>query len=170
MRRYLRNGNPIGDHKVYVVMPGSVPVVWEIKGCRHWEEVPATIELEAMSGTFGPEFDPDKAVIIMPGANLRVANLSGANLRCANISGAKLSFADLIGADLSDADLSGAYLGDANLSGAYLIGANLSGADLIGADLSDADLREADLSYAKRLPEDHPIPGWRIISGKLVRM
>jgi hypothetical protein len=95
---------------------------------------------------------------IVPGANLRGANLFGANLRGANLGradlrGAYLRDADLRGAYLGDADLRGAnlfgaYLGRANLRGAHLCGADLGRADLCGAYLGDADLGHADLRGA----------------------
>lgn len=163
MRRYRRNGNPIGDHKVYVVMPGSSPVVWEIKGCKHWEEVPETVALEAMAGTFGPDFDADKSFIIMPGANL-----SGERLYSVDLSGADLSGADLSGANLRLANLMGVNLRDSNLIYANLVVAQLESADLRGADFFGTQLWGADLKGAKRLPEDPPIPGWRFVEGKLV--
>lgn len=237
MRRYRRNGNPIGDYKVYVVMPGEDgegPVVWEIKGCRHWEEVPATIDLEAMSGTFGPYFDARKAVIVMPGSRLR-CNLGGADLHMSNLSGSDMRYglflgtvfegSDMAGVDLSQSLLKGSYLSDVDLSMANLEGSivtdadmrrslvknsifkdaelrrsnlessdlegsilqqammegcnlrwsNLKNADLRGASLEEADLggsyiMGADFTNATRLASDHPIPGWRVTNGKLVRM
>lgn len=42
------------------------------------------------------------------------------------------------------------------------------GANLYCADLRHADLYGADLSGARRLDNDHPIPGWRVEAERLV--
>jgi len=195
MRRYRRNGTPIGFQKPYVVLPGNPPQVWEVDGCKEWEEVPGVVALEAMAGKFGSDFDPSKAVTVMPGAdlarsnlarsnltrsnlirsNLIRANLSGANLRGAVFSFADLTRANLTRADLTSADLSYAYLSYADLSfadlrGADLSYANLSFADLRGADLRGADLNGAALGNAYRKPSDDLIPGWRVVNSKIERI
>ena len=188
MSRYRRNGTPTGDRRVYVVMPGwgkVPPKVWEVSGCKEWEEVEPVIAVEAMTGTFGPDFDLSRAVAIMPGANLygailRDANLEGADLRDANLEGARLYSVDLRGAclyrtnlegaSLSYANLRGAALESANLRGAALESANLEGADLRGADLRDADLEGAKLEGAFRQPDDRPIRGMRVLNGRLVKV
>jgi hypothetical protein len=69
--------------------------------------------------------------------------LPGADLRMMDLSGLDLSGAELTGVGLSGTDLYGACLIDANLSGA-----NLSGSDLTGANLGDWE-RGPD-GYARR--------------------
>ena len=101
--------------------------------------------------------------------DLERAKLEGANLYRANLYRANLRWSDLYRADLQEANLEGA-----NLYGANLLVADLEGTDLYKADLRRADLRWAsrkgvDLEGARRLPEDHPIPGWKLANGLLTK-
>lgn len=164
MRSYRRNGTPIGDRRVYVVMPAWNPKVWEISGYSTWEEVAAGLPLEILMGRFGLD-GTNEIVAVMPGANLRGAylrlvDLWGANLRGANLEGANLMFARLAHADLSDADLSRANLTRSDLRFSNLEGANLEGANISYAYLEDAYRRHSD----------DPIPGWRVVDGRLRRI
>jgi len=70
---------------------------------------------------------------IVPGDDLRGANLAGF---------------DLTGADLTDANLAGNDLTETVLRGTFLLKANLRGAFMPGVDLTDAILEEADLRDA----------------------
>jgi uncharacterized protein YjbI with pentapeptide repeats len=108
--------------------------------------------------------------VIIPGANLRDANLRGADLVSANLfdadmRGADLAYAYPIGANLNSAiltgaNLYGAYLSmngfdergtliEADLTGANLSNAYLDGTDLTGANLTGANLTGASLTGSK---------------------
>jgi uncharacterized protein YjbI with pentapeptide repeats len=76
---------------------------------------------------------------------LEGALLPGAELREANLKNAHLEGAILLGAHLEGADFFDAYLEGVNLGRAHLIGANLKHAFLQGADLFEAHLEGADL-------------------------
>lgn len=158
MRNYRRNGTPIGDRRVYVVLPGTDPMVWEVNGYKFWEEVDAGLPMEVMMGKFGFE-RVNELVIIRPGARLR---------------GADLDFVSLKDCDLREANLEEARLEYANLSGADLRNSNLRGADLgcsrlTGTDLSGAWIEGATLTGAIRDPKDHPIDGWTVFGSRLVK-
>ncbi len=103
----------------------------------------------------------------MTGWDLRGADLYCADLRCAVLNEADLRGADLREANLFGADLLGANLTGARLAAAVLRGADLSRADLRGVDLSQHDLSGACLRGARRNPDDHPIPHWRLMDGEL---
>jgi uncharacterized protein YjbI with pentapeptide repeats len=113
----------------------------------------------------------DHGLLIGPGANLRVADLSGRDLTGIDLHGQDLTEADLDGTILTSANLSGATLTGTTLTGAssgsitgtpaalptgwqltdgYLIGpgANLTGADLSSANLANATLTGANLTSA----------------------
>lgn len=193
MRRYRRNGTPIGKHRVYAVLPCAKVKVWELSGYSTWEEVEAGLPLEVMMGKFGSE-GMGYIVAIMPGAKLDHSFFGHAALLDANLSGADLEESSFYCANLSGADLTGANLRGVCLMGAYLMGANLSrsnlmdaelqnanlwcaklknarldGANLSGTHLVEADLGGVDLDGLKRLDSDHPIPGWRVVNGRLRR-
>jgi Pentapeptide repeats (8 copies) len=78
---------------------------------------------------------------VLPGIDLRNANLSNAQLAGADLRNSKLQAAKLSGANLSSAFLEGA-----SLEMAMMQGTDLTGAVLVDADLSYADLTAADLS------------------------
>jgi len=116
--------------------------------------------------------------------DLRGSVFQGSYLNGADLSGADLESADLSGCDLKKADLRGSYLEGAKLYGANLRDADLYGANLYGVDLRDADLRDArlyktfigeanlaraNLDGASRSSFDAPIPGWKLIGGRLRR-
>jgi len=82
--------------------------------------------------------------VILPKADLRLANFKGCFLKKANMHKAKLKEANFEGADLN-----GVNLRDADLVGANFLGANLKNADLRGADLRGANLKGADLRMAQ---------------------
>jgi hypothetical protein len=82
--------------------------------------------------------------IIMPNADLELAQLPKANLK-----GAKLPKANLVEANLERANLKGANLKDAELPFANLYRANLKGADLRGANINGTDFERANLYKAK---------------------
>lgn len=193
MRSYRRNGTPIGDRRVYAVLPCAKVKVWELNGYSTWEEVAAGLPLEILMGKFGSE-SLQYIVAVMPGANLArsflghaalvEANLSGADLEgasfyCAalsgsdlieaNLRGACLMGANLVGADLSRSNLMDAELQNANLWLAKLERARIDGANLCGANLDEADLSGVELDGIKRLESDRPIPGWRVVNGRLRR-
>ena len=100
-------------------------------------------------------------------ADLRDADLWDANLRDADLRGADLRDADLGDANLRDANLRDADLRDANLRDANLRDADLRGANLRDADLWGADLRGANLRGADRSSDHPPVPGWRVVDGRL---
>jgi len=130
MSRYRRNGTPIGDRRVYVVLPGADPMVWEVKGYKFWEEVDAGLPMEIMMGKFGFE-RVNELVIIRPGANLVGAKMVGVDLWKCNLRGAKMRGADLRNAeldlvDLSDADLSMSVLREASITDSFMPRCNLS--------------------------------------------
>ncbi len=66
MRRFRRNGTPIGSHKVYAVSPGNSVTyatrpeakVWLISGYKTWEEAEAGFAFEVMTGAFGEDSTP----------------------------------------------------------------------------------------------------------------
>ena len=157
MRSYRRNGTPIGDRSVYVVVPGPSPKAWEINGCSYWEEVPGAVALESIAGNFGYDFDPSAAIIVEPGCNLSKARLSQISLLLGDLRGAKME-----GVILTEGSLMMADLRDANLYGARLAYANLAGADFRGADI-----RGADLSGAVRGKNEEEIPGWVVVDSRL---
>ena len=64
------------------------------------------------------------------------------------LPGADLRDADLSGLDLDECDLTGAALDGARLVGASLVRSCLAGASLLGADLSYANLDKADMEGA----------------------
>ena len=163
MARFRRNGTPIGDHKVYVVLPAWEPKVWEISGYRTWEEVESGLPLEIMMGKFGFDY-VNEIVGVMPGANLRGAYLRLVDLPRANLIGANLGGANLMFSRLAHASLRGADLSKANLTRS-----DLRFADLRGADLSEANLDYVYLDDAIRGSSDPPIPGWRVVDGRLRR-
>ena len=70
-----------------------------------------------------------------------------------NLKGADLTMASLSGAWLDHADLQGARMADANLQETDLRKANLRGADLLGAYLQGANLRDAKFDKHTRLPD-----------------
>jgi hypothetical protein len=63
-----------------------------------------------------------------------------------------------------------ASLYSVNLSGAVLTGSDLRGADLAGACLDGAELTAVDLRGAYRSEADSPIPGWKVVGGRLIRV
>lgn len=67
------------------------------------------------------------------------------------------------------ADLHGMSFKDADLSFSKLTGANLIGADLRGTSLHGACLDGTMLLGALRRHHDHPILGWQVEGGVLVR-
>jgi len=79
---------------------------------------------------------------------LEGALLPGAELRSANLKHAHLERAILLGAHLEEADLFDSYLEGINLGRAYLTGANLKHAYLQGADLFEAHLEDTNLKHA----------------------
>lgn len=113
----------------------------------------------------------------LSGAYLWQANLEGASLENANLSQAHaeevlLWRASLEGANLSycvlqGARLDGSFLRSANLEGASLWGANLEGAHLEGANLKETVLNGTNLEGAWREAQDPPVPGWRVVEGRL---
>lgn len=208
MMRYRKNGNPIRDRNVYVVVPGQgfkEASSFLVTGVSSWEEAESAFAAGDMSDAYGS----DVAVLAKPGAifagyklrrivlaksDLRGANfhdtdmrgsvLQGSYLNGADLSGSDLESADLGGCDLKKSDLRGAYLEGAKLYGANLRDADLYGANLYGVDLRDADLRDArlykafigeanlaraNLEGASRSSFDAPIPGWKIVAGRLRR-
>ena len=85
---------------------------------------------------------------------------------------AYLEGVDLRGAELRGARLQRAKLHRARLTMARLQDANLDGADLREADLSrakldGASLWEANLHHARRMADDPPVLGWRLVDGRL---
>lgn len=199
VRRYRRNGTPIGDRKVYVAKPGWPVQVWEVAGCSEWEQVQTTILLEALGGSFGPDFDVSKSIIVMPGVDLRhldlyKARLPMSDMTAAMASGSKfygsyLAGANLMGSDFSDANFRGSVLrsvdfreanlrrsimSESDLSGADFRGANLDGAEMMKADLrgtllDGVNCKSAALLYSKRNANDGKIEGWRVVRGVLER-
>jgi uncharacterized protein YjbI with pentapeptide repeats len=120
----------------------------------------------------------------LTGANLEYATLVGTKARGADLRNANMTEAYLARAKLERADLRGAVLRSTNFEGASMTEADLRGAQvsrvvLRKADLRDADLRETDLNYpniidadlrgALRNESDPPIPGWKVLEGKLYR-
>ncbi len=79
---------------------------------------------------------------------LEGALLPGAELRAADLKHAHLEGAVLLGAHLEGANFFDAYLEGINFGRAHLIGANLKHAYLEGADLFEAHLEDADLKHA----------------------
>lgn len=99
-----------------------------------------------------PKIQPQLAGTILPGANLRGANLTSADLRGANLQGVDLSNADLRGAYIGPLDIYNPIImwyANANLSNANLSGANLTDATLNAVNLSRANLSEANLRRTK---------------------
>jgi uncharacterized protein YjbI with pentapeptide repeats len=91
--------------------------------------------------------------VYLQGADLRAADLRetiipGANLRAANLQAADLRGADLRAADLRETIIRGANLRAANLQAADLEGADLRAADLRETIIREANLREANLGRA----------------------
>lgn len=128
-RSYRRNGTPIGDYKVYIiVVDTTIPSrVFEISGMSTYEEAETAVMLEAMTGSLGN--DPGRIVLTRPGANLAKANLSGANLEKCDLSGANLRHSTLVGTKLSRS--------------------KMSGCNLIGVDAKHSNFYMSDLSYSK---------------------
>lgn len=145
MRRYRSNGTPIGFQKPYVVLPGNPPQVWEVDGCKDWDEVKEAVAAEKNSGRFGRS--SEKLIIVMPRANMVGAYMSRASLRFANMNEAKLNVSRLEGADLYAASLISARMENSLLNGANLEKANMSGANLRESDLTAANLSFAIASY-----------------------
>jgi hypothetical protein len=164
MRRYRRNGTPIGDRKVYVVMPGfrdphdpGPCQAWEIKGLAHWEEVADTIPLEAMTGAFGRDFDPRIAKIICPGANLKSSSLydgsfekvdlRDADLRRCDISATAFTDSDFRGANLSSAVVDAVRFSSCDLRGCRFYG-KIRACSFFGCDLRNVDMSECEIYAA----------------------
>ena len=72
------------------------------------------------------------------------------------------------GADLREADLREADLRGANLREADLRGANLREADLRYANLRGADLENAQLPVLSILPDEGDVIGWKKCSGDII--
>ena len=72
--------------------------------------------------------DDGDAVIDLDNTNLTMAVLPGIDLRAAELINADFSSAQLSGADFRNADLSYAYFGESAFAGADFAGANLNGA------------------------------------------
>lgn len=85
---------------------------------------------------------------LIPGGDLKNADLSGIFIEKAELMSIDLTEADLTGADIQEANLLGAKLIKTNLKEANLSKANLSRAKLMGAHLTDASLIKAKLVEA----------------------
>jgi uncharacterized protein YjbI with pentapeptide repeats len=86
--------------------------------------------------------------LLLPGVDLRKADLRGAHLEGVDFRGAHLEWADFRDAYINQADLRGAHLEGAILYGAHLEGADLRDARLAQTNLGRAHLKQADLRYA----------------------
>ena len=82
-------------------------------------------------------------------AQVKGANLSGAQMEGAVFSGAQMQMADLRGAKMEAAVLMWTQLGKADLRGAHLRDANLWWAQLMGANLTKAQMQGAALEKAR---------------------
>ena len=193
MRRYRKNGTPIGDRKVYVVKPGYPVQVWEVFGYETWEEFKAGISIEIITGKFGLE-DLDDIVFLTPGARLEGKNIAGARLVRCDISGSRmnacraprcvfdhsnmsrsvwigsnLDYSSLVGIDASYGYFRSSSLEKCDLRGSDLTNSNFSYCDLSGADLRDCRTEGANFTGATREYGEHPIPGWESYDGRLRR-
>ena len=121
-----------------LVAVATLPVVTVPLWIDHWR--PVTLRLATLSEKGGPN---SKIAIgaILPGANLRRADLQGAVLDGVDLSGAVLDEAQLGGASLIGATLSNASLRHASILRANLDDVQANGIDLTGASIEASTLR-----------------------------
>jgi len=112
----------------------------------------------ASAGRRGRQADLSRA--LLPGADLRHANLERAVLSGTVLQRATLTAANLRGADLQHVNLVGAVLDSAILDSATLDGANLAGASVRGATLRDAVSQAAVLAGARLEGVDLAVARW----------
>jgi len=144
-RQYLRNGTPIGGHRVYALaMRGyTCTDVFEIEpsGIETYEDLEGLVALEQMSGKFG--FGYDRLVITKPGIILHDVSVFMSDLRGADFREGRLSMAELFRTDLRGADF----------RDAMFYGCDIRGADLRGADVRGAKFDECFWDSTTRWPE-----------------
>ena len=191
MRRYRRNGTPLGGYVPYMVAPGqngSSAEVMAIDGAETWEDAYSVFVLERLANTglvfFGPQMDMgDYGVhrtILDVGSNFSYTVLNRANLRGAVFRGANLIRSDLPDSILDDVEFSGCSMAQANFHRSSLRGclmmmcettkADFSSCSLVGARFGACEgTDKADFSYARMSSKDRPPSGWRIEKGILVR-
>jgi hypothetical protein len=87
--------------------------------------------------------------LVLPGADLRDADMSGLDLDDCDLTGAALDGTRFVGASLVRSCLAGASLLGADLSYANLDRADMEGADATAATFADATLRRANLGRSR---------------------